>query len=212
MAAPSDNARFWDKIARKYARDPISDMAGYARTLERVRDYLRPDHSVFEFGCGTGTSALNLAPNAGKILATDISGEMIAIAREKVAAAGIANVTFEKMTPDDPSLPTAAFDIVLGFNVVHLMPDWRNALRDVHRLLKPGGLFISKTPCVGEMNPFIRFAIPVAQLFGKAPYVDAFRAEALEREIVDAGFSIIERGRHGSKGKDVRAFVVAQKA
>ncbi len=211
MAASSDNARFWDKIARKYARDPISDMAGYERTLERVHTYLDPAHSVFELGCGTGTTALNLAPNAGRILATDSSGEMIAIAREKAATAGVTNVTFEKMTPDDPSLPEAAFDVVLAFNVLHLMPAWKDGLRHVHRLLKADGLFISKTPCVGEMNPFIQLAIPVAQLLGKAPYVDAFRGEVLEQAIGNAGFSIIERGRHGSKTKDVRAFVVARK-
>jgi ubiquinone/menaquinone biosynthesis C-methylase UbiE len=47
------------------------------------------------FGCGTGTTALKLAPSLGRIMATDISGEMIAIAREKARAEGCGNATFE---------------------------------------------------------------------------------------------------------------------
>jgi hypothetical protein len=90
-------------------------------------------------------------------------------------------------------------------------------LKSVHRLLRPGGLFISKTPCLKEMNPLMRIVLPLAlplmQLVGKAPGVVAFQsAEDLEREIAAAGFEIIERARHASRGKDVRPFVVARKA
>ena len=89
-------------------------------------------------------------------------------------------------------------------------------LKSVHRLLRPGGLFISKTPCLREMNPLMRMVLPLAlslmQLVGKAPNVVAFQsAEDLEREIAAAGFEIIERARHGSRGKDIRPFVVARK-
>jgi hypothetical protein len=49
--------------------------------------------------------------------------------------------------------------------------------------LKPGGLFISKTPCLREMNPLARVAVPVMQLVGKAPYVAILSAEELEREL-----------------------------
>jgi len=71
--------------------------------------------------------------------------------------------------------------------------------------------FISKTPCLKEMTPLVRIAIPVMQLFGKAPYVSVLDAAELEREIVDAGFEIIARERHASRGKDSRPFLVARK-
>jgi hypothetical protein len=61
------------------------------------------------------------------------------------------------------------------------------------------------------MNPLVRIALPLMQLIGKAPYVAFLSAEDLEREIAAAGFEIIERARHGSRGKDVRPFVVARK-
>jgi hypothetical protein len=77
--------------------------------------------------------------------------------------------------------------------------------------LKPGGLFISKTPCLKEMNPLVRVAVPALQLFAKAPFVAFFSADQLERDMMAAGFEIIERGRHGSRRRDARPFLVARK-
>jgi ubiquinone/menaquinone biosynthesis C-methylase UbiE len=211
MFSIANDARFWDRIARKYAADPIADPAGYERTLERTRHYLARDHVVFEFGCGTGTTALRLAPHVGRIVATDISREMIAIAREKANAEGAINAEFAVATPDAAPWPDGAFDVALGFNVLHLVDGRDAALRGVHRLLKPGGLFMSKTPCLKEMNPFLRLAVPVMQVFGKAPYVAFFAGDDLERDIAAAGFEIVERARHGSRGKDPRPFLVAKK-
>jgi len=65
---------------------------------------------------------------------------------------------------------------------------------------------------VSEMNPLIRFAIPVVQLIGKAPFVSFFSAEELVRDLSEAGFSIEERARHGTGRKDIREFIVARKA
>ena len=211
MPQANNDTRFWDRIARKYANDPIADVAGYERTLEETRRYLKTSDAAFEFGCGTGTTALRLASSVGHLMATDISSEMIAIAREKAATEGVANVSFEVATPDASKFPDAAFDVVLGFNVLHLVAARDAALRGVHRVLKPGGVFVSKTPCLAEMNPAIRLMVPLMQAIGKAPYVAFFSAEQLERAIVDAGFEIIERARHGTKGKDTRPFIVARK-
>lgn len=211
MPQANDNPRFWDRIARKYAKDPIADVAGYERTLEETRRYLKTGDAAFEFGCGTGTTALALASSVGHLTATDISSEMIAIAREKAATQGVANISFEVARPDALTLPEQAFDVALGFNVLHLVAARDAALRGVHRVLKPGGVFISKTPCLSEMNSAIRLLVPFMQAFGQAPYVAFFSAEELERAIVDAGFEIIERARHGVKGKDVRPFVVARR-
>ena len=84
-------------------------------------------------------------------------------------------------------------------------------LAQARRLLKPGGLFISKTPCLAEMNVLIRLLVPVMQRFGKAPSVSFFTAGELVSDITDAGFTVIEEARHGSKKRDARIFIVAQK-
>jgi ubiquinone/menaquinone biosynthesis C-methylase UbiE len=211
MFGAANDARFWDRIARKYAAGPIADMAGYERTLARTRDYLTGHEMAFEFGCGTGTTALRLAPSVARMVATDISSRMIEIAREKAKAEGCTNVTFEVATPDAAPWPDGSFDVAFGFNVLHLVAAREAALKGIHRLLKPGGLFISKTPCLGEMNPLIRLAVPLMQLIGKAPYVTSFSAAELEREIAAAGFEIVERARHASRGKDARPFFVARR-
>lgn len=206
-----DSTRFWNRIARKYAASPIADAEGYERTLQSARGYLKASDVAFEFGSGTGTTALKLAPSVASLVASDISPEMIAIAREKAQAEGVANIEFTVATPDAAPWPDASFDAALGFNILHLIEDRAAALRGVHRLLKPGGLFVSKTPCLGEMNPIFRALVPLMQVVGQAPYVSFFSSEELEREIASAGFEIVERARHGTRGKDPRPFLVARK-
>jgi SAM-dependent methyltransferase len=156
------DVRFWDRTAANYAKSKIADMAGYERTLERTRAHLRAGDHVFEFGCGTGSTAVRLAPHVARYVASDISGEMIEIARAKAAEAGAA-ITFEVAAPDTMSGADASFDAALGFNILHLIDDRRAALAAVARLLKPGGLLITKTVCLKAMNPLIRFALPAAR-------------------------------------------------
>ena len=93
-ATAAAKSRFWDRVARKYAADPIADMAGYEATLRRVQALLSPDDSVLEVGCGTGTTALRLAAGTRRLLATDVSTQMIAIAREKLAAQVLPHLRF----------------------------------------------------------------------------------------------------------------------
>jgi ubiquinone/menaquinone biosynthesis C-methylase UbiE len=212
MLGNTEDARFWDRAARKYATDPIKDMRGYERTLDRISHLLNNSDTVLEVGCGTGTTALRLASSVSRVIATDVSGEMIAIAREKATAQVCENVEFSVATIERAPGGDGAYDAVLAFSLLHLVADRPSALAHVHRLLKPGGLFISKTPCLAEMNLLIRLAVPVMRLVGKAPYVSFFSATELEAEIADAGFAIIERGRHGSERKDARIFIVARKS
>lgn len=207
----SRNTRFWDRAARKYSADPIADEAGYERSLARTAEFMRATDEAFEFGCGTGTTALKLAPHCAHLLATDISAEMIAIAQEKAAAEGTGNVTFEVGVINDERWRDKAFDLALGFNILHLLDERQGALEAVHRQLKPGGLFISKTPCLTEMSFAIRLALPLMQAIGKAPHVDFFSETTLTGEITQAGFEIVASERHGTRGKDVRAFIVARK-
>lgn len=211
MSIASD-ARFWDKSSRGYARSRIADPNGYERTLERTRVHLQPGDSVLELGCGTGTTALRLADGVQSYLATDISGGMIAIAEEKLAVESIPALSFRSATAEELVHEESRFDAVLGFNYLHLVRNVPGTLRSIHVLLKPGGLFISKTPCLGDMNPLIRLlALPAMRAIGKAPHVSCLGASALERLIIDAGFDVLVRESHASKGKDQRPYIVARK-
>lgn len=90
----TDAAKFWTKIAPKYARDKIKNQAAYQAKLDITQSFFTPDTRLFEYGCGTGTTALYHAPNVTTVLATDISSGMLDIAREKQAAAGLTNIRF----------------------------------------------------------------------------------------------------------------------
>jgi len=205
------NAEFWDRIARKYAADPIADQAGYDRTIARVRDLLGPRDRVVELGCGTGSTALKLADGTGSYLATDFSAGMIAIAEERLAAAPVDQLHFRLATAGDLIGHEAPFDAALGFNYLHLVDDLPGTLDAIGGMLVPGGLFVSKTPCLGDMNPLIRLAIPLMQLIGKAPHVIVLSATALQAAIRAAGFEIVACEYHGSGRRDARPVIVARK-
>lgn len=207
----SSDARFWDRSSRRYARSPIKDQAGYERTLARIHENLRPGDNVLELGCGTGTTALRLANGVRSYLATDISGGMIAIAQEKLNAAPTPGLDFRAATAEALVQEASRFDVVLAFNYLHLVRDVPGTLRSIHALLKPEGLFISKTPCVGEMNALIRLVIPAMRVVRLAPHVSVFSGETLEQLIKDAGFDVLVREEHASKGKDYRRYVVGRR-
>jgi SAM-dependent methyltransferase len=211
-AAAVRKARFWDRIARKYAADPIADMAGYEATLLRVQGLLSAEQDVLEIGCGTGTTALLLAPLTRRLLATDVSAGMIAIAREKLAAQPIPQLSFALADADEPAFEQGAYDVALAFNVLHLVSDLDRALALAAQALRPGGLLISKTPCIAEMNPLIpHLALPLMRAIGKAPQVLCFDAGALRSAITRQGLEIVSVERHGTRRKDIRVFIVARK-
>jgi len=211
-AAGARKARFWDRLARKYAADPIADMAGYEATLRRVQGLLTVEQQVLEIGCGTGSTALRLAPFTRKLLATDVSSEMIAIAREKLAAQPVPQLSFAVADADAPMAHPGQYDAVLAFNLLHLVTDLDHALALAIQALRPGGLLISKTACISEMNPLIPYlALPLMRAIGKAPKVLCFDAEALQAAMVRQGLELVAVERHGTQGKDIRVFIVARK-
>ncbi|ETR78345.1 ubiquinone biosynthesis protein UbiE [Afipia sp. P52-10] len=210
MSLTSD-ARFWDRTSRKYSKGAIADQAGYERTLERTRALLKPDDRVLELGCGTGTTALRLAGSVRQYLATDISAGMIAIAEDKRMASLIPGLAFRTAAAETLAPEDGPFKAVLGFNYLHLVRDLPGTLRHIHMLLADDGLLISKTPCVGEMNPLIRLALPLMRGVGLAPYAGVFRVAELSQHLHGAGFDILATEIHASKGNDNRPYIVARK-
>lgn len=208
----AQKSKFWDRIARKYASDPIADGPGYEATLRRVQALLSVDHEVLEIGCGTGSTALRLAPGTRHMVATDLSVQMIAIARQKLLDQPVPQLSFAVADADEEMSGKYSYDAVLAFNLLHLVDDLNRALAASLQCLKPGGLFISKTPCITELNPLIyRVALPLMRAIGKAPHVLCFGAERLEAAIAQQGLDILSVERHGTRGKDFRVFIVARK-
>lgn len=191
------DAKFWDKAAKKYAASRVKDMAAYEETLDRARDFLRPEDHLLEVGCGTGTTALTLSSSLRRITATDISGTMLAIAQEKQQNAHVSNVEFVRSEITQP-LPDAPFDAICAFSILHLVDDLPTALTHLHKQLKPGGYIISKTACLKDMNIFVRIAVKLMKAVGKAPHVLIFNADELEDEFRQIGYEIVEAGYFGT--------------
>ncbi|MBR0958707.1 class I SAM-dependent methyltransferase [Bradyrhizobium japonicum] len=211
MSAASD-ARFWDRSSRKYAKSAVADPVGYERTLDRTRALLKPGDRVLELGCGTGTTALRLAGDVQSYLAADFSVEMIEIAKKKHGASSVPRLAFQTATAEGLAPEAGTFDAVLGFNYLHLVRDLPGTLRCIHALLAPDGLFISKTPCLGDMTPLIRMALlPAMRAIGMAPYAGAFRATELAELIKAAGFEILATENHATRGNEARPYIAARK-
>ncbi|WP_216665259.1 bifunctional 2-polyprenyl-6-hydroxyphenol methylase/3-demethylubiquinol 3-O-methyltransferase UbiG [Pseudoruegeria sp. HB172150] len=205
----NSDAAFWDRAAARYAKSPVKNVPAWEATLTRVRAYLKPEDRVLETGCGTGSTALKLAGSVREYVATDVSAEMIAIAREKAAAAGAANVAFAVAPAEADAAETESFDAVLGFNLLHLVSDLDAAIAQARAQLKTGGYYITKTACLREMNPLIRLVLLLMRAVGKAPNVLIFSREELEAAIRNGGFEIVEMAEFEG-AKNVR-FLVAKK-
>lgn len=189
---PSRDARFWDRVARKYAAKPVSDQDAYETKLAMTRAHLTPEMEVLEFGCGTGTTALIHAPHVRHILATDLSAEMLAIAREKAAAQGIPNITFQQSAIEDLALPGVGLDMVMGHSILHLVEDLDAVIAKTHGLLKPGGLFVSSTVCLGDWLRVFGLIAPLGRWLGLFPLVKVIRAEEVRASLTRHGFEIVE--------------------
>ncbi len=206
----AESDKFWDKTASRYAKSPVSDEATYQKKLAETQRFFTPNMRILEFGCGTGTTAVHHAPHVRHIDAIDISENMLEIGRGKAREAGVENITFTRGTLTEFNAETASLDAVLGLNVIHLLPDRQAVIAEVVRILKPGGIFVSSTVCLGNSYlRFIKLAVPLGKLLGLMPDVFVLTETELATEVTNAGFVIERQWHHGKNG--IAVFMVARK-
>ena len=179
---------FWDKIADRYAARPIKDTEAYEAMLDAAARRLKPTDDVLEIGCGTGSTAIRLAPRAGQWIATDFSAEMLRIAKAKPAPENLRFVRADANSAFDGG----PFDVICAFQVLHLVDDLPGLLARIHAHLKPGGLLITKTWCFADMGLHLRGLFLVLRAFNLFPPARALTKPALRHAIADAGFEIAE--------------------
>jgi len=201
------NASFWDKVAEKYAKDSIGDMEAYEQTRDRMRDILQPHHRVLEIGCGTGSTALELADCVDRYVGTDLSLKMIAIAQSKLSSETPDNLRFA--VHDAEMVPSGTHDVILALNLFHLLPDLEDVLAQLFDALPTGGMLISKTSLLGDGLWVIPWVVPIARLFGKAPYVRSLGDAEMLDLLRGAGFTVTET--ISQAGTVPRLFCVATK-
>ncbi len=204
------SAAFWDRTAERYAASPIADEAAYQTKVAATQRLLRPEMDLFEFGCGTGSTALLHAPRVRHIRAVDFSARMIEIAENKARAAGITNVSFEQGAIETVDLKPRSLDMVLALSVLHLLPNKGAAIAKVFAALKPGGYFVSSTACIREMVPALALLAPVANRLNLSflPYLDAMNSRQLLAAITQPGFVVEHQWQPTRKAA---LFVIARK-
>ena len=201
-------AKFWDKIAHKYAKRPIADVTSYQHKCAVTQSYFTLDMQVLEIGCGSGTTALEHAPFVGNYLAIDIAQNMLDIANEKLAQReDLPHLTFAQGSLEN--YQQQKFDAILALNVLHVLPNVEANIQLVFNMLKPGGLFITSTTCLkGKMGLF-KYLAPVGQIFNLIPSINLFNFTELEQMHHNVGLKIEYQWQ--SPNSKTNYFVVARK-
>ena len=145
----SKSEKFWDQSASNYDNTEEKFEFIHSRSRENTKRHLKDTDIVLDYGCGTGTTACEISGLVKSVRAIDISTGMIEIAKGKAATGGVVNVDFEQADIFDEEFENGSFDVVLAFNMLHTVADPESVVQRTVELLKPGGLFISVTPCLG---------------------------------------------------------------
>lgn len=147
---------------------------------------------VLEVGCGRGIGTRLILDEFGAdhVDAFDLDPEMVELARRRLAS----DVNRTRLWAGDVTRIEAedqTYDAVFDFGIVHHVPDWRLALVEVHRVLKPGGRFFSEEVLKDFiLNPIVRRVLD-------HPLEDRFTHEEFVQELVDVGFHVVGERRIG---------------
>lgn len=98
---------------------------------------------VLDAGCGAGYGSAELMKSAQSVVGADVAAEAIAYAREHYR---LPNLHFEQASCTAFPHADASFDLVVAFEVIEHLSDWRDLLVEVRRILAPNGQFIVSTP------------------------------------------------------------------
>ncbi|MCX2743327.1 class I SAM-dependent methyltransferase [Mangrovivirga sp. M17] len=170
--------KFWDRIANSYDREEERDNNVNQLIIEKTRTLLNPDQVILDLGCGTGTFSIALADYVSHIDGIDFSSKMIEIANKKNEVKNIHKVNFFQSTIFDQHLRPESYDAILCFYLFHLLDDHTEVINRIKSLLKPNGLLISVTPCMGEA--IIKgWGLSLLSLTGLVPKIKLLRRQNL---------------------------------
>ena len=194
--------KFWNLIAPKYAASPITDIAAYQKKIEKLKSYLSSKDYVLDIGCGTGTQCDDLAKNVKHVTGIDISSKLLAIAEMRKVEREITNVEFVQTTVFDERFESGSFNVVMAFYVLHFCEDIDEVFRRIYNILKPGGLFIQETACLGEKNIITGKLIRLGGKLGFLPLINLLSTRQIEQALGQTGFCVVEKSRFSASNDE----------
>lgn len=165
----------WDRVAAGWERWWHTIENGAHHVNDRLVDLAKivPGQRVLDIATGIGEPALTAASrvgSAGRVVASDISKEMLDIARIRARTSGLANVEFLEADAAGLNFPDRSFDAVLCRWGITSLPDYSNLLVKIERMLTPNGSFATSVWDEASRLPLISTALAVAQeMFHSAP-------------------------------------------
>lgn len=179
--------RFWDRIASRYAARQLKNPAAYDALLADIAERLRPADRVLELGCGTGGTAIRLAPCVAQWTAADLSPAMIGIAQAKPAGGNLRFIVADARQ----ALATGPCDVICAINVLHLVDDMPAILAQIHAHLPQAGHLIIKIWCFADMTWRIRVIFSTLTVFGLFPAISKLRRSDVLDALHLAGFEVV---------------------
>ena len=124
----------WERIRKCYFDDRLTSLA--------IETLLPRDLTVADIGCGTGSLTFELARFARKVIAIDLSNEMLRRARTMAKARNLHNIEFRRGDAVRLPLPAHKVDAAFCVMVLHFLLDPERAISELCRIVRPGGAVI----------------------------------------------------------------------
>jgi len=159
---------------------------------------------VLELGCGTGCFTESIVKSAKHVFATDLSEELLEIARKRLSS--LERISFQKENCMNISFTSNKFDTVLMANLIHVIENPLKVLQECYRILKDNGLLIITSFTNQGMKPLeiIKLGFRFIKVWGKPPrHTHRFSPDSLGSLMESAGFLIEESKILGDRTKSL---------
>ena len=205
---------FWDNASPNYDKTEERFEYIHKKSRENTKQYLKSSDIVLDYGCGTGTTSCEIANLVKEIHAIDISPRMIEIAKEKAVIGKVENINFVETDIFDKRYVKESFDVILAFNMLHTIPNPKKVVQRIDELLKPEGLFISVTPCLGgKLSLLVNIQILLVQILCKIGIIPVpirrLKSSDLDDLVANGNFQTIDSEKIYKKASSY--FMVAKK-